>query len=113
MKQQKSLNDQAEKFRTCPLYGHKYPVIWADALYEKVRSGGRVVSMAVLVVCGVNEEGKRAILAVEPMAEESEASYTEVFRKLKDRGMGTPKLVISDTHTGLVSAIRKEFPGAS
>lgn len=109
----KGLNDQAEEFRTCHLDGHKYPVIWADALYEKVRSGGRVVSMAVLVVCGVNEEGKRKILAVEPMAEESEASYTEVFRKLKDRGMGTPKLVISDAHTGLVSAIRKEFPGAS
>ena len=109
----KSLNEQAEEFRTCPLYGHKYPVIWADALYEKVRSGGRVVSMVVLVVCGVNEEGIREILAVEPMAEESVASYTEVFRKLKARGMDTPKLVISDAHTGLVSAIRREFPGAS
>lgn len=69
--------------------------------------------MAVLVVCGVNEEGIREILAVEPMAEESVASYTEVFRKLKARGMDTPKLVISDAHTGLVSAIRMEFPGAS
>ena len=48
--------------------------------------------MAVLVICGVNEEGKREILAVEPMAEGFEASYTEVFRKLKERGMGTPKL---------------------
>ena len=69
--------------------------------------------MAVLVICGVNEEGRREILAAEPMAEESEASYIEVFRKLKERGMGTPKLAISDAHTGLVSAIRREFPGAS
>ena len=109
----KGLNEQAEEFRSRPLSGHVYPEIWADALYEKVRSGGRVVSMAVLVICGVNEEGRREILAVEPMAEESEASYTEVFRKLKERGIGTPKLVVSDAHSGLVSAIRREFPGAS
>ena len=107
------LNEQAESFRSRPLSEHKYPVIWADALYEKVRVGDKVVSMAVLVICGVNEEGRREILAAEPMAEESEASYIEVFRKLKERGMGTPKLVISDAHTGLVSAIRREFPGAS
>lgn len=109
----KGLNEQAEEFRSRQLSGHEYPVIWADALYEKVRSGGRVVSMAVLVICGVNEEGRREVLAVEPMAEESEASYTEVFRKLKERGMGTPRLVVSDAHSGLVSAIRREFPGTS
>ena len=109
----KELNEQAEEFRSRPLSGRRYPVIWADALYEKVRSGGRADNMAVLVVCGVNEEGHREVLAVEPMAEESEASYTEVFRKLKERGMATPRLVVSDAHTGLVLAIRKEFPGAS
>lgn len=107
------LNEQAEAFRSRPLSGHVYPVIWVDALYEKVRSNGRVVSMAVLVICGVNEEGRREILAVEPMAEESGASYTEVFRHLKERGMGTPKLVVSDAHSGLISAVRREFPGAS
>ena len=47
------------------------------------------------------------------MADESEASYTEVFRKLKKRGMCTPRLVISDAHNGLVSAIRREFTRAS
>lgn len=107
------LNDQAEAFRSRPLSGHEYPVVWADALYEKVRLGGKVVSIAVLVICGVNEEGRREILAIEPMAEESEASYTEVFRKLKERGMETPKLVVSDAHRGLVSAVSREFPGAS
>ena len=109
----KGLNDQAEKFRNRPLYAHQYPIIWTDALYEKVRFDGRVVSMAILVVCGVNEEGRREILAVEPMADESEASYTEVFRKLKKRGMCTPRLVVSDAHNGLVSAIRREFTRAS
>lgn len=88
----KGLNEQAEEFRSRPLSGHEYPLIWADALYEKVRSNGVVVCMAVSVICGVNEEGRCEILAVEPMAEESEASYTEVFRKLKERGMETSRL---------------------
>ena len=95
----KGLNEQAEEFRKRPLSGHKYPIIWADALYEKVRCGERVVSMAALVVCGVNEEGIREILAVEPMAEGSEASYTEVFRKLKARGMGIHLSLSYRTHT--------------
>ncbi len=56
-----------------------YPVLWVDALYEKVRVDGRIVSMAVLIVCGVDENGHRDIIAVEPMAEESRRSYGVLF----------------------------------
>ena len=84
-----------------------------DALYEKVRVDGRIVSMAILIVCGVDENGYRDIITVEPMAEESKSSYGVLFQNLKDRGLFTPKLIISDAHSGLVSAIRASFPGAS
>ena len=69
--------------------------------------------MAVLIVCGVDENGHRDIIAVEPMTEESRSSYGVLFQNLKDRGLSTPKLIISDAHSGLVSAIRESFPGAS
>ena len=49
-----------------------------DALYEKVRVDARIVSMAVLIVCGVDENGHRNIIAVEPMAEESRSSYVRL-----------------------------------
>ena len=55
----RGLNEQAEEFRNRPLSSGDYPVLWVDALYEKVRYNGRVVSMAILLVCGVNGEGKR------------------------------------------------------
>lgn len=109
----KGLHEQVEEFRNRPLSGNIYPVLWVDALYEKVRANGRIVSMAVLVVCGVNETGRRDILAIEPMAEESEDSYKTLFQSLQDRGLATPKLVISDAHAGLTAAIRKSFPGSS
>lgn len=109
----KGLNEQVEAFRNRSLSQHIYPVLWVDALYEKVRMDGRIVSMAVLVVCGVDEHGQRDILAVEPMLEESEDTYLLLFRGLQERGLRTPRLIISDAHSGLVAAIRKGFPGAS
>ena len=109
----KGLNEQVREFRSRSLSESVYPGLFVDALYEKVRVNGRIVSMAVLVVCGVDETGRRDIIAVEPMAEESEDSYRALFENLKERGMTTPKLVISDAHAGLTAAIRKSFPGAS
>ncbi len=109
----KGLNEQAEEFRNRPLTSNSYPVLWVDALYEKVRYGGRVVSMAILLVCGVNDEGKREVLAIEPMLEESRESYKLLFEKLKDRGLTKPSLIVSDAHKGLVAAIGECFPGSS
>ena len=109
----KGLNEQVCKFRGRSLSQAVYPVLWVDALYEKVRVNGRVVSMAVLVVCGVDEHGRREVLAVEPMAEESRDSYLTLFQNLKARGLTTPQLIISDANAGLIAAIREGFPGAS
>ncbi|KMO85084.1 transposase, partial [Megasphaera cerevisiae DSM 20462] len=62
----KDLNEQVEAFRSRKLEA-TYPVLWVDALYERIRDTQRVKNMAVLVVTGINLEGKRDILAVEPM----------------------------------------------
>ena len=109
----KGLNEQVHAFRSRSLSQSSYPILWVDALYEKVRMDGRIVSMAILVVCGVDEHGQRDILAIEPMLEESEEVYLQLFRGLQERGLCTPRLVVSDAHAGLVAAIRKGFPGAS
>ena len=74
---------------------------------------GRVVSMAVLVACGVNAQRQREVLAVELMMEESKESYSQLFQSLKQRGLETPSLVVSDANKGLISAIPESFPGAS
>ena len=109
----KGLDAQVEAFRHRSLDGHTYDILWVDALYEKVRVDHRVVSQAVEVVCGVNEEGKREVLAIEVMAEESKESYMALFRGLRERGMNLPRLVISDAHAGLQAAIREGLSGCS
>jgi putative transposase len=84
-----------------------------DARYEKARTNGRVVSQGVLIVCAVREDGMREILAVEVADTESEATYHELFRSLKRRGLNGVKLVVSDDHEGLKSAIGRHFQGAA
>lgn len=108
----RDLNEQVEAFRNRPLQ-MVYPVLWVEALYEKIRDGQRVANMAVQVVSGIDEQGKRDILAVEPMQEESEATYKTLFEKLKSRGLEQVWLVVSDAHKGLAKAIRESFIGCS
>lgn len=55
------------------------PFLRVDTLYEQFRVDERIVSMAVLIVCGVNVKGRRDIIAVEPMAEESMDSHGLLF----------------------------------
>ena len=106
------LNEQVEAFQQRKLEA-TYLVLWGDALYERIRDNRAVKNMAVLVVTGINTEGKRDILAVEPMYEESTATHTKLFENLKERGIKKVWLVISDAHKGLVKAARESFVGCS
>ena len=108
----KELDSQVADFQGRPL-AEEYPFLFIDALYQKVRVEGRVVSVAVMIACGVNPAGSREILAVEPMFDESEDSWRLFFRKLKARGMKRTALCVSDAHAGLQAAVRKEWLGAS
>jgi len=44
---------------------------------------------------------------------ESEHNWSEVFRRLKDRGLAGVKLVTSDAHKGIRAALRRHFQGAA
>ena len=109
----KGFNEQVQSFRERSLTDEVYPVLWVDAPYEKVRYAGRVVNMASQIVRGVNAQGRREVLSVEPMLEESKDTYQQLFEGLKERGLQMPSLVVSDAHKGLIAAIRTSFIGAS
>ena len=108
----KGLDEQVYDFRNRQLEA-EYPVIWVDALYEKIRDERRVVNSAVMVVCGLNMAGEREILSVEAMDSENEENYRVLFKGLKERGVEKIWLAVSDAHPGLKAAIGKEFLGSS
>src|SRR5215203_787572 len=109
-----SLDAELEAWRKRRLEAEAYyPYLFVDARYEKARIDGRVVSQGVLLVSAVRDDGFREILAVEVADTESEATYQQLFRSLKARGLKGVKLVVSDEHEGLKAAIARHFQGAS
>lgn len=90
-----------------------YNYIYVDAMYIKVREYHRVVSKAVYIALGVNSQDKREIIGFKIVDTESKKGWGDFFESLKARGLQPPKLVISDAHEGLKSAIREKFLNAS
>ena len=107
------LDEKLEEFRGRRLDGSSWPYLMVDARYEKVRVEGRVVSQAVLVVVGFTSQGRREVLHWSVGDSESEQTWSAVFRGLKDRGLDNVKLVVSDAHQGIRSALARHFQGAS
>jgi len=107
----KGLDEQVEAWRTGPIQ-EGYPYLVVDALFEKVRHGAHVESDAVLVVTGVREDGYRRHLGVWAADTESEATWSEVFGELKDRGLEGVRYVVSDKHRGIEAAVARHLQGA-
>ena len=110
----KELDEHVEEFRTRRLEAAgPFTFVAADALVLKVREGGRVVPVHVLVATGVNADGHREVLGVQVTSSEDGAGWLGFFRDLTARGLSGVKLVTSDAHAGLVSAISATLPGAA
>ena len=79
----------------------------------RVRKGGRVVKVAVMVATGVNNDGYREVRGVSVSTSESHSGWLTFFKDLVARGLSEVALVTSGAHTGLVEAIGATLPGAS
>ncbi len=109
----KELDGMVEAFRSRPLDAGPYTYVWLDALVERVREGGRVVNVAVVIATGVNAEGQRESLGFDVITTEDGAGWTAFLRNLVARGLSGVGLVISDDHKGLKAAIAAVLPGAT
>jgi transposase-like protein len=107
-----TLDAEVERFRSRPLTG-RYPYLWLDATYLKVRQDGRVVSMAVVIAIGVNAEGRREVLGLDVGPSEEGAFWQQFLRALVERGLSGVQLAISDAHAGLKRALTTILQGAS
>lgn len=100
------IDGKVKAFLDRPIEGD-WPYLWIDATYLKVRRGGRIVSVAVIIAVGVNTDGRREVLGMEIGTSEAEPIWTEFLRKLTRRGLRGVKLVISDAHEGIKAAVSK------
>jgi putative transposase len=107
----KTMDESLERFAQRPLE-EAYPYLVLDARYEKVRQDGVIRSQAVQIAIGINDEGRRQILAVELANRESQTSWKDVLLALKSRGLRGVEFVVSDDHSGLKRAIAEVLPEA-
>jgi putative transposase len=106
----KGLDKEVQKWRMRPLIKW-YPYLVVDARGERIRRDGSIVPQSALIVVGIDNEGYREVLGVWCADSESEASWSTVFRELKERGLHGVSYVVSDDHTGLTKAIACQFQG--
>jgi putative transposase len=107
------LDTEVAAFRDRTLDHIAFPYVFVDATYLNGRKDHRVVSRAVVVATGVSADGKREVLDLDVGDTEDEVFWTQFLRRLRRRGLTGVVLVISDAHSGLKTAIRKTFSGAS
>ena len=100
------IDEKVKAFLNRPLEGD-WPYVWLDATYVKVRRNHRIVSVAVIVAVGVNTDGRREVLGMDIGPSEAETFWTEFLRKLRRRGLRGVKLVVSDAHEGIKTAVAK------
>ena len=105
------LEGQQRDWRKRSLEEKRYPYLYLEATYLKVRWGASVANLALLACVGVDEEGFREVLAVEVAASEKGAAYASLLRGLIDRGLSGVRLVVSDDHEGIKAAVAGELPG--
>ncbi len=106
----KGLDKEVQQWRMSPLT-KLYPYLVVDARVERIRRDGAIIPQSVLIVVGIDDEGYREVLGVWCADSESEASWSTVFRELKERGLHGLNNVVSDDHKGLTKAIAREFQG--
>src|SRR2546421_3628064 len=100
------IDERVQAFLSRPIEG-EWPYLWLDATYVKARRDHHIVSVAVIVAVGVNNDGRREVLGISAGDSEAEPFWTGFLRSLARRGLRGAKLVISDAHEGLKAAIVK------
>ena len=79
----KNLDKEVESFRNRPLEG-RYLFLTVDATYFKVRENNRVISKALMIAYGTNEQGHREILGFTAYRNESKDTWQDFLKSLKN-----------------------------
>lgn len=109
----KRLDADINKFRSQPLDGIDAPFLMIDATYFKARENHRIVSKAFMIALAYKSDGRQEIVGFNVYDAEDNYSWFNFLQDLKDRGMNSPQMIISDSHKAIRKAIAKVYPDAA
>jgi transposase-like protein len=87
------------------LTSERYAVLYLDGFHLRVRLARRVVSVPVLAVLGVAEDGTKVLVSLRLAASEASSQWSSVLVDLQRRGLTAPLVMVVDGHAGLQKAL--------
>jgi putative transposase len=99
-----------EQWKSTAIEEKEWAYLWADGIYVKAGIGKE--KAALLVVIGVQKDGQKRFLALEPGYRESKESWAGVLRQLRTRGVKSVRLFVGDGNLGLWAAVGEVYPHA-
>lgn len=99
--------EQMELWRNRQLEEH-YLVVYIDAIHQKI-CRETISTEAIYVLLGVREDYTREILGLISIPTESAIGWQQALEDIKQRGVKSIGLIVSDNLTGLDNAIPKVY----
>lgn len=109
----KKLDADIDSFRNLRLDGIDAPFVMIDATYFKARENHKIVSKAFMVALAIKADGHKEVIAFDTYDTEDNYSWRNFLEDLKNRGLATPEVFISDSHKAIRKAIADIYPEAA
>ena len=103
--------EEDEAFATRGLSEHQLLYLFVDDVAERLRPG--LAREAVLCAWGIDQEGKKVLLALSPGTKEDTESCRTFFQDMRRGGLGDPLLVVTDRRARADAGGRGVLPAQS
>lgn len=104
----KSFYQEMELWRERNLESH-YLCVYIDGIFINVKRNNKYTKECFYIILGLKEDYSREILSIVNFPTESSSSWEIIFDELKQRGVETIGLIVSDSLSGISNSISKKF----
>lgn len=101
--------EEVRAWQSRPL-DERYPIVYLDALYVKMRDSGQVQNRAVYVAIGIKMDGCKDVLGLWTSANEGAKFWLQVLTDLRNRGVQDVFIMCVDGLKGFPQAIESVYP---
>lgn len=104
-----AVKEDVERFRKTKVK-ERYFALFADAIYVPLRRE-TVEKEAVSIVMGIDMEGYPEVLAFSIQPEETKEGWKEILQSLRERGLKSARILVSDGFAGIGEIVSELLPG--
>jgi len=103
-----SFYEQMEAWRRRKLEGH-YLAFYIDGLHVKLKRGDRYENECFYIILGLREDLTREIVSIVNFPQESATAWELIFAEIKERGVESVGIVVSDSLAAIDKSIASQL----